>query len=114
MREIQKCPGGYPYVKYDHPAKVSMVEITPKTIGSDCYCELIDTVSTTPTPDSTSLDSTAPRNLELTNSCRKPFRARIHADIGTQFFDFIKSPLLFDKGVQIGYAENCWVRVYIE
>lgn len=109
MREIDMCAGGYPYVKHDGPAKVACVIVTPKTIASDCYCELVDSATNT---QSTSWDSTAPRNLENPEPCRKPFRARIHADIGTQVFNF-DNPLKFDEGVQIGYAENCWVRIYV-
>lgn len=112
MREIQTCPGGYPYVKHNGPARVVAIVVTPRTIGSDCYCELLDVASTDAT-DSTSLDSTAPRNLEHCNPCRKPFRVRQHADIGTKLYSF-EPALDFDKGVHIGYAENCWVRVYIE
>lgn len=110
MKELAYCAGGYPYAKWTGPAKVLTVVVTPRTIASDCYVELVDNATNI---DSTSKDSTAPRNLENCNPCRKPFRARIHADIGTQVFNF-NNPLIFDKGVQIGYTENCWVRVYVE
>ena len=115
MREVGRCPAGCPSIRKAKPGpkQIVAIQIIPTVLASACYAELVDADENVTT---TSADSTSPRNFrDSTNAPekrRKPFSEKIPANLGPKWYHFEGSPLTFDKGIEIGYAENCIVRAY--
>lgn len=120
MQPIHTCPGGHPYVTHNGPTKIAAVRVLPITLASECSFELVDATSIDTVSESTSTQSTAPQHLPTTKQGRvvgketiprKPFSGRYAANKGSVLERGLDIP--FRRGVQVGYAENCKVVVYV-